>query len=254
MSPAPSGSCLPPVSVQSGPRPWAAGWEASARAAVPSPGLRAAGPGAELGGGPALSLADLRCHPRRSWSPDRRFRQHRPPTRPSPGGDAALSVPCHRSLGVGVSGCPSRSGGLSSSGTCPMAPPSRPLAVSPGVTPNKCRRHECSSQGCAASDWGDSKHHICLQSGHGHQPRCWVPSRPAWSDPGLRGSLATPCWGCESNRRGLGRGELCLGDLGENPKCVSEGVGLRTRQADILYLGFRNAPGRRWGGLPGVAR
>lgn len=45
-------------------------------------------------------------------------------------------------------------------GTCPMAPPSHPLAASPCVAPNRCYRHECSSQGCTASGWRGSKHCI----------------------------------------------------------------------------------------------
>lgn len=67
---------------------------------------------------------------------------------------------------------------------------------------------------------------------------CLGASLPAWSDPGLRDSLATPCPGCKSHRRHLGRGELCLGALGEHPKYVSEGVGWGTRQADLIYFGF----------------
>lgn len=55
----------------------------------------------------------------------------------------------------------------------------------------------------------------------------------AWSDPGLRDSLATRCQGCESHRCSLDRGELCLGMLEENPNYVSEGVGSGVRQADI---------------------
>lgn len=72
-----------------GPR---AGNERLGEAALP-PGSVQLGPGLRLEGGQLLVLADLRRRPRQSWSPDRAFRQRRPPARPSPGGDAALLPP-----------------------------------------------------------------------------------------------------------------------------------------------------------------
>lgn len=206
---------------------------------VLSSGLRAAGPRAEFGERPALSLAGLCCHPWQSWNSDRGFCQRRLPTRLSPKGDAVLSTPSNHSLEMGVLGATKGVMGLTRN--LPHGPSIPSPGSVPWVTPNGCYRHECSSQGCTASGWRGSKPCIHPQWECRDRPRCWVPSQQLGMTQGvthLRDSPATPCWHCKSHQCGLGRGKWYLSVLEENPKYISEGVGSRIRHADLLHLGF----------------
>lgn len=188
---------MPPISVQSGPCPWAAGWELSARVAVLSPGLCAAGPGAELGGGPALLLADLCCHLWQNWSPDREFRQRWLLGRPSPRERCGASCPLPLLAWDGVLRVPLKEQWAELVRDLPHGPP----IPSPGSV-----------------SWDDTKQVLQTQmllagvrslrlGGQQvpHLPPKWVLGAipPAWSSPAPRDSLATYCWGCKSHQHGL---------------------------------------------------